>query len=1219
MINRNITFLSILMFLSGFFIVLPSQALALEPLSGGGGGGGGSLSSNIEYSGACGCTPIHCVYCEPGEPVSITYFLPTPNLSAVIDNYKNAGPASGVNEADAIYEFPVEGGITRMMAVYKWDTDLPLPTVVGPIRSARPYFNRVASTHRSVYAHAGGSADALDGLANSFYNVYNMEALGYNAESYFYRDTNLNAPHNLFTTIGNLLSFRDRATYDSEETPSWPWNFESSPSTDNMFVQNEILVDYDGDDYDLKWTYDAVNQKYKRYIKTNGNYELSYDANNIQITTENLAIQYSHTDSLQEIVENEGRALVCRQGMCQNAFWRKENIDKPIRFYSFGGEEISLINGRIWINTTQNTFFNDIKLASGWNVVSTPRVVDTHYFSAEETLDNFEIYVLDPESTSGWSTIGQLGQTEFTPLYGYFVNNKTGQDQILTLNYTRDLDPNERLFNRDLTPGWNVFGVASPGIGHAQNKINYLDTDNVSDIMSSMNGKISTLLDFTNISHNRSTVQLTNDWKDVSFYQANELDDFRVTKAYGAYVIESGTLHGTQNLNPIHQHKKLAINVFGPRETEIKELGGRIILGEVIVSARDYDVYLDYLPLILRMEEADYQANLQNISLHEPIKFRNHFAWDYNPNIETNEHKFSFRNIYLEKNKEYHYYIMADVPSTVVNGQTYQLLTDPNEQPNSSYWPSWTKVGLVDVAYNTSVGKILRVSRPITATLSKVTTSNKTVVEGAQGVLLYKGKITANNIDNLTVSKLSFSGVLSGGNFSDDWSKLYLYHLKYDPSIGVYEDLLDTETSLSGDSVVFSEFSFNVPKEVYEGQYIVVRGDVKSAPSGNTSAISWSPDGHVIKDSKENILKSEQYEKIDLSIGQITTVSRKGSYIMEIDTEQAGLNHSRSILAGTIALIGRLKLIASNENAVIEDLVIENYGTAENNTLKKIFLYEDREMTRLIASTDVGIGTNPKALFEDINYEIPLTGINYLYLAGMISPIDYSSSPGIDSTGVAEATVILRVPDNAPGYITKVSGLNTGEVLDFPGATGNTNTVSVLGAVMSNINSDFANRTLVNGIAKDIFSFKVTVPNSNNLDYSGAPLGIRIGEVNFQVAKGGTFDLSNFRVKRIGGVDGSQDAIAQYDPNSGKLSVNFQSFYGEFIDHTIRPGDSAEYILSATVSGLDSYGNSLQVTIENIDNNFKYYHNTTAVGRYTHQIPPQLTGISDVRGGLLSN
>ena len=75
--------------------------------------------------------------------------------------------------------------------------------------------------------------------------------------------------------------------------------------------------------------------------------------------------------------------------------------------------------------SASSSYSHVIELNPGWNVFSAPRVVENHEFSASETLDNFDIYLLKKNNISGWSTMAELGQTEFTPLFGYFVYNKT--------------------------------------------------------------------------------------------------------------------------------------------------------------------------------------------------------------------------------------------------------------------------------------------------------------------------------------------------------------------------------------------------------------------------------------------------------------------------------------------------------------------------------------------------------------------------------------------------------------------------------------------------------------------------------------------------------------------------------------------------------------------------------------------------------------------------
>ena len=104
-----------------------------------------------------------------------------------------------------------------------------------------------------------------------------------------------------------------------------------------------------------------------------------------------------------------------------------------------------LVLGVFTTVSAEETVSQHITLESGWNIVSTPKVLSSHSFSAAETSENFDIYLLDASVPSGWSTMADLGQTEFTSLYGYFINNKTGSTQTLTFTYQTDLSPNEKI------------------------------------------------------------------------------------------------------------------------------------------------------------------------------------------------------------------------------------------------------------------------------------------------------------------------------------------------------------------------------------------------------------------------------------------------------------------------------------------------------------------------------------------------------------------------------------------------------------------------------------------------------------------------------------------------------------------------------------------------------------------------------------------------------
>jgi hypothetical protein len=178
-------------------------------------------------------------------------------------------------------------------------------------------------------------------------------------------------------------------------------------------------------------------------------------------------------------------------------------------------------------------------------------VLDSHAFSAEENSTNFDIYVLDASQTSGWATMARLGQTEFAPLWGYFIDNKMGVAQTLTLNYKADTKPNERLFERSFsTPGWYSIGVANATYALPQHAATSTDSNNPSALLSATTGNYDNVVDLTSgfvTSDIRSTAVATA-WEARTSSDINILNDWRETKAYAIHVSQSGALYdGFQN------------------------------------------------------------------------------------------------------------------------------------------------------------------------------------------------------------------------------------------------------------------------------------------------------------------------------------------------------------------------------------------------------------------------------------------------------------------------------------------------------------------------------------------------------------------------------------------------------------------------------------------------------------------------------------------------
>jgi len=79
-------------------------------------------------------------------------------MAVILNNIPESLPMNGVSDADIIYEVLVEGGITRMLALYQ---DISRVEKVGSIRSARHYTVEIANSYDAILASAGGSPQAF--------------------------------------------------------------------------------------------------------------------------------------------------------------------------------------------------------------------------------------------------------------------------------------------------------------------------------------------------------------------------------------------------------------------------------------------------------------------------------------------------------------------------------------------------------------------------------------------------------------------------------------------------------------------------------------------------------------------------------------------------------------------------------------------------------------------------------------------------------------------------------------------------------------------------------------------------------------------------------------------------------------------------------------------------------------------------------------------------
>jgi len=166
-------------------------------------------------------------------------------IAIILSNEPASLPMNGVSQADIIYEYLVEGGITRMMAVFQDITDV---RMVGSIRSARHYTVQIAESHGALFVHAGGSPQALAEIRSR--GITNFDEVYGTRRNIFFRSRTrisgrrLENLHSLVTTNTRIEEWLPHYNVNTEHNANYEQGFifsdNATPTGGN--TANEVII-----------------------------------------------------------------------------------------------------------------------------------------------------------------------------------------------------------------------------------------------------------------------------------------------------------------------------------------------------------------------------------------------------------------------------------------------------------------------------------------------------------------------------------------------------------------------------------------------------------------------------------------------------------------------------------------------------------------------------------------------------------------------------------------------------------------------------------------------------------------------------------------------------------------------------------------------------------------------------------------------------------------
>jgi hypothetical protein len=279
-------------------------------------------------------------------------------VAVMLNNLYQALPQAGNSEADIIYEFIVEGGITRLCAIYQDVSDV---KEIGPVRSARQCFLETAMGLDAIYAHAGGSSEADANIAA--WGVDDLDGCGAEGD-YFWRDQDrwnrAGMEHSLMTSGENLMNYISssgiRTTHEAGYT--YPLTFTEDGTPVNGTAATKVTVQFSSYKTNV-FTYDSVSKLYmiegfdEPYIDATTNQQVG--VTNVLVLKTSVVNSGDASGHMNVDLTGSGEGTYFCGGQATDIIWTKNDTDEPFSYTLADGSAFSMGIGKTYVCMISDT------------------------------------------------------------------------------------------------------------------------------------------------------------------------------------------------------------------------------------------------------------------------------------------------------------------------------------------------------------------------------------------------------------------------------------------------------------------------------------------------------------------------------------------------------------------------------------------------------------------------------------------------------------------------------------------------------------------------------------------------------------------------------------------------------------------------------------------------------------------------------------------------
>ncbi len=270
-----------------------------------------------------------------GEPISA---LRT-ELIFKIDNVEQARPPTGLTKADIVYILPVDGGLSRIFAVFSSH----VPAIVGPVRSSRAEdIQLLRQFGRPAFAFSGAQPELLPVVEHArIVDLYSGIVAGY------FRDYRRIAPYNLYARTKVLL----REAKGASKARDIGFRFGLAPPGGRPVTSWSVT--YPAASFTFRWS----PSRHRWLSWMDGKPAYATEGGQLgapTVVVQSVVVGRSHFRELgirppYANTVGSGFAVVLRNGHAYRVHWSRPRADGGTTFTLPDGKRMPFARGQVWV------------------------------------------------------------------------------------------------------------------------------------------------------------------------------------------------------------------------------------------------------------------------------------------------------------------------------------------------------------------------------------------------------------------------------------------------------------------------------------------------------------------------------------------------------------------------------------------------------------------------------------------------------------------------------------------------------------------------------------------------------------------------------------------------------------------------------------------------------------------------------------------------------